>query len=417
MKIFSLQVIFLTATLLFSVALTNLQAQDTPPRGKRANPSEGNALERQNATAAESGKKERARNTEVVIRPGSTTIKAKNSDLKVSIGPVNKRGTDTKAGIVDLDTQSFGGDGGKPFSDPEAVVNKGPISKISITYGDVIDSIRLYYGGEKETGVGDEHGGRKGDRQKEWVVPEGHKIVRIEGRYARYVDSLKFYTDKGAESPLFGGSGGEKVLKAVSASGSYLRTISGNADDYVDKTTFHFGAPCYIKEIRYDENALRQAALKAVPETIASQNLENLSKLEQTSRYAKRVTLRNESSFSWDLNESLSLESEVNVGIPLLANGTVKMTAAIASRQGWVNTKSLESEENWEIPVRVPGRRVMRCVSTVRKYTLDIPITYTVAWYKGDRKNIIKEQTFAGSYKGVTVTDLDHKFTPFPLSQ
>lgn len=417
MKNFSLQITFLTATLLFSVALTSLQAQDTLPRGKRATAGAGDVPERQNTTAAEPGKKARASNTDVVVTPGSTTIKAKNSELKVSIGPVNKRNTDTKAGFVDLDTQSFSGNGGKPFSDSEAVVNKGPISKIVITYGNWIDSIRLYYGGEKETGVGDEHGGRKGDHQKEWIVPEGHKIIRIEGRYARYVDSLKFYTDKGAESPLFGGTGGEKVLKAVSASGSYLRTISGNADDYLDKITFHFGAPCYIKEIRYDENALRQAALKAIPDTIAFQNLENLGKLEQLSVYKKRVTLRNESSFSWDLNESLSIESEINVGIPLLANGTIKMTAAIAARQGMVNTKSQESEENWEIPVRVPGRRVMRCVSTVRKYTLDIPITYTVAWYQGDRKNIIKEQTFAGSYKGVTVTDLDHKFTPFPLSQ
>jgi len=137
------------------------------------------------------------------------------------------------------------------FADPEAVVSKGPISRITLYHGAFIYGIRISYG---KDGFGDVHGFTErieGIQETEWPVPEGEGITRVEGEIAGYyVSRLQFFTDGGHSSPRFGGAQGKPFVVTDPANGA-LRTISGWANlrrhpslnRAVASMTFHFGTP------------------------------------------------------------------------------------------------------------------------------------------------------------------------------
>ncbi len=315
--------------------------------------------------------------------------------------------------IDDSAPLTVGGGGGEPFSDPEAVAGKGLITKIEIRCGSEIDAIRLYYGNgtiaNVGTGIGDWHGGNGGEL-KVWEVPEGHRIIRIEGRAGDKIDRLQFFTDKQATSPIFGGDGG-RPFAATTKEGAGLRTVSGRAGSRIDSLTFRFGLPNYVEKIEYDADALRKAALNFTPVQVATQTLPNYTDLEQTVRYTASSSAENEGTFNWEIGEKLSVSSEFSVGVPLVGEGKIKVMAQVSASQGGSRTWRTATGESWEIPVKAPPRTRIVCTSTMKKHTVDVPFTYTIAWYSGSRHNVVKRETFAGVYHGVSYTDLVHEFT------
>lgn len=136
-----------------------------------------------------------------------------------------------------------------PFSDLEAEVSKGPISRIDVYHGGYIHGIRIWYG----SGIGSRHGYTEGINMTPWDVPKGERITRVEGAITGfYLSRLQFFTDKGLASPLFGGEPG-KGFEVTAPSNGALMTIGGWADLTRHKApsrhraicgmTFHFGAP------------------------------------------------------------------------------------------------------------------------------------------------------------------------------
>jgi hypothetical protein len=137
---------------------------------------------------------------------------------------------------ANIHTESYGGRDGSPFHDPEDVISRGSISQIDVHHGNNIDGILLHYGA---SGVGNQHGGT-GGQLSTFRVPPGEVIIRVEGRAGTAVDCLQFITDKGTESPRFGGNGGAPFK--AEAGGNELRTISGRAGHLLDQITCHFRA-------------------------------------------------------------------------------------------------------------------------------------------------------------------------------
>ena len=138
--------------------------------------------------------------------------------------------------------------GCQPFADPEAVVSRGPITRIDVYHAGYIHGIRIWYGSD---GIGDLHGYTQRIPVTEWKVPDGQRITRVVGEIAGfYVGRLQFFTDGGQSSPQFGGTRGEPFV-ATDPAKRALRTISGSANlrrhpslnRAVASMTFHFGAP------------------------------------------------------------------------------------------------------------------------------------------------------------------------------
>ncbi len=306
------------------------------------------------------------------------------------------------------------------FRDPEEVVGKGPITRVEVASNGFIYGIRLYYG---QDGQGLFHIGPAENElpgRSVWRVPEGERIVRIEGEIAgNYISRLRFFTDEGSASPQFGGLSGNPFVVSESGIGG-LRTISGHVNKRrqsaqsirraVTGMTFHFGAPCYIKDIKYDLAAFEAASLKAVPERLAQQEIPNRTSVEQTVTYKDTKKVTTTKTLTFKASVGLKFGTEVSAGLPGAVGAKASFEASASTEFGNSYENTSTEEVSWSVPVRVPPGRKIVALSTVKRYQATVPFTYTVAWYWGTKDNILKEATLPGLYEGIHVEDLRHEF-------
>jgi hypothetical protein len=315
---------------------------------------------------------------------------------------------------------------GQEFMDPEDLVGRGPITSIEVHHDDYIRGIRLTYGRD---GAGEFHGFQYGT-QTIWPVPDGEKIVRVEGEYGNYLTRLEFFTDGGKRSGVFGGKRATAFAVSDPAGGA-LRTISGWANTRrhealqraLVRVTLHFGAPYFIKEIKYDLTPLETAKLKAAPYQVARMELPNRSSVEQEVVYTQKETVTTEKTLTFEQSFGLtfgqsisaSLTGGLGKGLEFGVQSELRWELSSTTKFGHSYTNVASQEVSWSIPVRVPAHSKIVAVSTLRQYKASIPFTYTVAWYEGTRENIKKEVTLPGIYEGTHIEDLQHEFLEVPL--
>jgi hypothetical protein len=319
--------------------------------------------------------------------------------------------------------------GCQEFSDPEGVVSQGPITKVVIYHGGCVNGLCLWYG--QQQGKVQGFSGPEYVNITEWKVPDGERITRIEGEIAGYyISRLQFFTDGGKESPQFGTARGKRFQVTDPAKGE-LRTISGWANTRrhrsfnrcVTSMAFHFGAPYFIKDINYDLAALEAAREKTAPEVVATQDIANRTSREQSSEYArdleveKTTTLTFEQSFGLTFGAKLSVEVGAGLKGVASANAQTELSWEVSSsaKSGREYKNSRREKVSWRVPVSVPPGKKIIATSTWRKYKVNIPFTYTVAWYEGTRDNIKKEVILPGVYNDTRVEDLKHDFKEAPL--
>ncbi len=313
------------------------------------------------------------------------------------------------------------------FRDPETIVSRGLISRIEVAHGNFIHGIRLHYGrdgqGGFHLGLPENELSKWNIRRSSWTVPEGEIIARIEGDINHhYISRLQFFTDRGTASPQFGGKTGRHFSVNEMDSGG-LRTISGHVNKRRHKSlnravasmTFHFGPPCYIKEIRYDLDALKAARPKATPKTLAYQEIPNGTSVEQTVLYEKSETIKTSKTLTFQQSLGFKMASEISAGLPggIGSSVSFEFSGSTSSGRSYENTAT--QAVSWSVPVKVPPGKKILVVSTVKRYEATVPFTYTVAWYWGTKDNIIREATLPGAYEGVHVEDLKHDFREVPL--
>jgi len=122
-----------------------------------------------------------------------------------------------------------------PFQDPEETVSRGPITMVEVAHNGVVYGIRLRYGPHD---YGDWHLGPRINELSTysitttpWQVPEGQRIVRIEGgTFQGYISRLKFVTDSNFASEQFGKEMDPDTEFEAKASSMPLRTISGSVN-------------------------------------------------------------------------------------------------------------------------------------------------------------------------------------------
>ncbi len=112
---------------------------------------------------------------------------------------------------------TFGGEGGKTF-------HEEPIQEIGFAHGKYVDAIFLN---------GGQHGGNAGIETSRLAMAADEHIETIEIRAGKYIDALKFTTNKGR---WIAGGGGGGLLTTFS--NIKLLAISGRAGVYVDYLAF-----------------------------------------------------------------------------------------------------------------------------------------------------------------------------------
>lgn len=313
------------------------------------------------------------------------------------------------------------------FLDPEVIISKGLITKMEVAHGDAIHGIRLYYGndgqGSFHLGLPENELSRWSIKLTPWSIPEGEVIVRVEGEIVgHYISRLKFFTDRGTESPQFGGRSGTPFFVNERDSGG-LRTISGYVNKRRHKSlqravasmTFYFDPPCYIKDIKYDLGALEAARIRATPEGLAHQEIPNRTSIEQSVVYQDTKTITTSKTLTFQQSLGFKMGGEVSAELPGIASAktSFEFSGSTTSGKSYVNTST--QEVSWTVPVNVPPGKKIIVDSTVKRYQAVVPFTYTVVWYSGPRENIIKEVTLPGVYEGVHVEDLNHEYKEVAL--
>ena len=304
------------------------------------------------------------------------------------------------------------------FADPEAMISRGPISKITVYHAGFIHGIRLWYGND---GAGNVHGFTEGIPATDWPVPDGERITRVEGEVLeRYVTRIQFFAEGGQSSPVFGSKRGQPFVVSDPAGGA-LRTISGWANlrkhpalnRAMAEMTFHFGAPYFIKSIDYDLAALEAARKETTPERCAGQDFTNRTSVEQSSTYSNAVRVSKTTKLTFERTYGLKFgaeaTAEATVGV-VTAGVKLSLEASTQTTSSRSFSNSREETVSWSVPVRVPPHTRIVATSTWRKYRVSIPFTYTVAWYERTKDNIKKEVTLPGVYEDVRVDDLKHDF-------
>ncbi len=108
---------------------------------------------------------------------------------------------------------TFGGKGGNPFSEE-------PIREIGFSHGDYVDAIFLN---------GRQHGGNGGRETSRLVLDADEYITNLDIRAGRYVDYLRFSTNKGRWIAGGGGGGHPSNFQSIRLLG-----MSGRTGVYVD---------------------------------------------------------------------------------------------------------------------------------------------------------------------------------------
>ena len=132
-------------------------------------------------------------------------------------------------GSIDGKTPLFGTDKiGKAFSWKTSLRN-ADIREISGKKGFYIDRIkvRTIDGFEEESSpsIGGDGGG-----PYTWIVPEGEYIAKIIYQQGNWLDSVIFVTNRGTQSPKFGGNGGGGPFEYVLPENNRLNGIYGFND-------------------------------------------------------------------------------------------------------------------------------------------------------------------------------------------
>ncbi len=129
-------------------------------------------------------------------------------------------------------TNTVGGRGGSEFMDRDIPLG-ARLSEIRVRSGDYIDAIQFVYtlsdGRQLE---GPLHGGTGGTYEVFRLGSDEH-LLGISGRYGRYIDSIRFHTDR-RTSPAYGGNGGNRDFRIYVPQGNQAIGLVGRAKRYLD---------------------------------------------------------------------------------------------------------------------------------------------------------------------------------------
>ena len=126
-------------------------------------------------------------------------------------------------------TTPVGGKGGSWFNDCNA--EREPITQINVGAGRLVDSIQVYYGGEREI----MHGG-SGGTLNSCSLAANETIVEVRGRSGRVLDQIEFVTNEERVCGPYGGTGGRDFSKSIP--GYHLSCIFGRAGRLIDQIAF-----------------------------------------------------------------------------------------------------------------------------------------------------------------------------------
>lgn len=305
--------------------------------------------------------------------------------------------------------EKIGRNGGDFFEDHPGIISSGPITKIEINHGTVIDKIQVYYGDRP----GQNHGGT-GGRPGTYEIKKGYNITQVNYKSGDVVDYLQFTATNEAghsdNSEKFGGKGGGKEKTIYAPDGLVLREIKGRSGIRVDQLEFIFGHPFYIDNMKPDYDYIKEHLIETTPVILGSFDNNNPSDEPVKMIFKKTKTLKNTLSFSWQHASTFTFGWTCGFGLSIGAGAknTFSAKAQTQATVGETKTNEESIEFSWEVPIVCPARKRTIARAMVQEAKLEkVPFTYNVVFYKGDKTNIIETVECTGFFSGKVLSTLN----------
>eukprot|EP01084_Bolivina_argentea_P172153 298218_1 len=166
-------------------------------------------------------------------------------------------------------------------------------------------------------------------------------------------------------------------------------------------------APLDMKmiEVKYDLDKAVKGVAK--PDVLVSKtvNAKNSSS-EQSGSFKNTQSVQTESYFEYKggFKISVGVETEVKTGVPFVAEGKVKVSAGFETSHDFTkgNKDTITTSFEWDVEVKAPAGKIVRCNATIKKCTLDVP--YIMIFQS---KSVGTTFTSNGIWHGVSCYDLD----------
>lgn len=308
--------------------------------------------------------------------------------------------------LLIADTVVIGSSGGVAVKEGDSIYQSGPITAIRVCHGDRLDSIQVSYGLRQGKKIGG-NGGVCDDVP----IKEGQKVTAVRVRQGNWIDGIQFQID-GQWSDHYGGLGGVERTERSDGGGA-LAYIEGRVGDKIDQLSFAFGLPYIIKNVKYDQQAIKDQLALSPIERIGWQCFSNTTRVEQEVNKEFSQTVTEKVSWDFETTTQWGVEAAYSFGVEGIgeASYSASFGQSFSERRGKEDTKEKTLKDS--ITTKVPSGAKIQTKFVASKKALNIPFTYTMAHYQNnDRNNIVREKTFSGKFEGVVYTNDNASWEP-----
>ncbi len=315
--------------------------------------------------------------------------------------------TPTPADELKIDeTIVIGGNGGVAVKEERAIFESGPITAIRVCHGDRLDSLQVSYGLKQGKKIGG-NGGSCDDVE----IQDGQKVTAVRVRQGNWIDGIQFQVD-GKWLKHYGGLGGIERTERSNGGGA-LAYIEGRVGDAINQLSFAFGLPYLIKDVKYDQRAIKDQLALAPIERIGWQCFNNKTSVEQEVNKEFSQTVTETASWSFETTTQWGIEAAYSFGVEGIGEASYSASFGQSFSESEGQEHSKEKMLKDSITTKVPPGKKIQTKFVVSKKALNIPFTYTMAHFQNnDRDNIVREKTFSGSFEGVVYTNDNASWEP-----
>ncbi|KAK6533644.1 hypothetical protein TWF694_002578 [Orbilia ellipsospora] len=215
---------------------------------------------------------------------------------------------------------------------------------------------------------------------------------------------LKFEPGTGTHTGTF------RILCPLTGKAICSRADESKADIYSSATAyddqwFSFAyEDMQLEDISYDLK--KQKFLEVKPVAISTKTATNRSDETQTSTITFSESVEEERSFQSELGTTLGISSTASVGIPLVAEGKVTVSAEISTTISWGKTDRVTKTWSDAVAVTTGPKKVIKVYASARQSRFTVP--FTAVWKS---KSTGETMSTKGNYEGVSVYDFDTTYS------
>lgn len=238
--------------------------------------------------------------------------------------------------------------------------------------------------------------------------------ISVDGGRAVSVLARKPLPDIVRDFPQYGANHGYDIVLPASASGHKVCMTAFSVNGGANKT----GCQQMDDIVKFEPQAIEYDTAHAVIGNVVPEQLQNVSftngtDLEQSRSASDSRTVTDTSGWSDKVSASLAVESTLKVGVPFVAQGTLKVTASAGVEFIRNGSSTQSTTVSWNQPVLVPAHSRVDASVMIAHYPVSVPYLMggPFRWRSGEWA----WGTISGTFNGTSSTDVTVTMKQFNL--